>query len=112
MTKERQMMNEKKEKVAMYYYIEKFGMIARGEANTLLNKYIFDRDKGWVEDDWSIVNDYLEGYDKSEDEDSAYGCGNTDITDQIEVIPEKKAKEIIKNGYKFRLGNDPKRWNP
>lgn len=96
----------------IYYEIEKFGMIGRGEKFSICNIEIYDADKGWVRDDWSIISDYLMGYDPSEPPGSPYGIGSLSIMDEIEVIPEKEAQNKIKEGYNFRLGDNPRKWGP
>ena len=94
-----------------YYYIESIGLLAKGRPGTTTPKEILDSEKGWIEDQWSIINDYLVGYDSSEEPGSPYRFGNGDIMRQISQIDLKKAKEI-KDNYAFVLGDQPHKWNP
>ena len=94
-----------------YYYVERIGMLAKGPEGDLTDKKILDAEKGWVDDDWSIVNDYLVGFDVSEEPGSPYRFGNGSIMHQIKKIDAKQAKEIMAD-YKFVIGDQPKRWNP
>ena len=95
-----------------YYEIEKFGLIARGTQGALGSTEIYDADNGWVSDEWAIISDYLMGYDTSEPPGSPYGIGNLSIMDEIEEISEEEALSKIKNGYGFRLGDNPRTWGP
>lgn len=108
----REVVSYPEEQVMTYYYVEESGIIAKGGTGFSSNKYIYDCDEGWVFDKWSIINDYLAGLDKSEEEDSPYRFGNSGIMDGISKISEHKAQIIIQNDYKFRLGDKPERWNP
>lgn len=96
-----------------YFYVKDYGMICKGEGDLPFSRdrYIYDKDRGWVYDEWAIVSDFLMGYDSCED-DPIYRCGNFEIMDRIEEISEKEAKKILKNNYKFKLGNNPRKWNP
>ena len=96
----------------VYYEIQKYGLIARGEKFSFFNVQIYDADRGWVQDEWSIISDYLMGYDPSEPPGSPYGMGSLSIMDEIDVIPKEEALKKIEEGYNFRLGDDPRKWGP
>ena len=54
----------------------------------------------WIQDDRSVILDYLMGYDESESVDSPYRFGNISMIDKIEEIDEEmvnqyKEKQII-----------------
>lgn len=95
-----------------YYYISCIGLLAKGGDGIFTAKYIYDKDQGWVEDRWSIVNDYLAGYDSSEEPGSPYGFADSSIMDEVETITKTKAERIRTTDYQFTLGDDPQRWNP
>ena len=92
-----------------YYFIAKFGLLARGEEGSFEYE-IYDAERGWVRDRWSIISDYLMGFDSSEEPDSPYRFGGSSIWD-IDEITAGEAKEIMEN-YTFILGENPGRWNP
>jgi len=92
-----------------YYYIEKYGMLARGENE--FDYDIYDAERGWISDEWSIISDYLIGFDSSEEPDSPYRIGSLSVMDEIKEIAEEQAEEIMKD-YEFLLGDNPRRWNP
>ena len=94
-----------------YFYIESTGMLAKGRPGELTPKEILDAEKGWIKDEWSIVSDYLAGFDSSEEPGSPYRYGNGAIMRQIEKIDAKRAKEIMSD-YKFVIGDRPEKWNP
>lgn len=94
-----------------YYYIQCHGLVAKGENSPFMPKYIYDKEKGWVLDEWSIVNDYLMGWDAGED-DLAWRGGHTEIMELIKEISYEQAKIILKDDYSFTLGDEPRRYNP
>ncbi|HOM02572.1 MAG TPA: hypothetical protein PLH43_07075 [Acetivibrio sp.] len=57
--------------------------------------YLYDKEKGWVVDTKHILFDRLFGYDETEEPDSPYRIGNTDMMSRVEVITEEEANKLI-----------------
>ncbi|MBR4456946.1 MAG: hypothetical protein IKS32_12145 [Solobacterium sp.] len=59
------------------------------------NHYVYENGD-WKPDNEHIIADCIYGYDASEEPDSPYGFGNTDIMDELEYITEEEANEVIR----------------
>ena len=94
-----------------YYYIECIGLLAKKGAGISSPIAILDARRGWIDDEWSIVSDYLVGYDSSEDPGSPYRFGNGSVMSEIQEVDAKQAKLIMED-YHFVLGCRPEKWNP
>ncbi|MBR2824856.1 MAG: hypothetical protein IKE51_01105 [Solobacterium sp.] len=73
-----------------YYLIEHRNLVGKKEVD---ERYYLFHDGKWIRDNHSIILGYLMGYDETED--SFYRIGNTEIMDQIHVIPETEANKIM-----------------
>lgn len=74
-----------------YYHIKDLECFARG---VNFDNEIY-KDGKWEPDINNLVSDRLMGYDPSEDDDSPYKIGNTEIMEEIEEITEQEFMKMI-----------------
>ncbi len=86
-----------------YYYIEGRKMLAKGGTSYTGTKWIMEKDGSWVKDTDSIVNDYLAGFDSSEEEGSPYRFGNGAIMREIRKVSAKKFAELATKLYGIKF---------
>jgi hypothetical protein len=77
-----------------YYLIKDLNIVGKKEG---FIPYIYDKDKGWVVDNDNILSDRLIGFDETEEPDSPYRIGNTDMLSRVEEITEEQAMKLIQN---------------
>lgn len=78
------------------YYFKIYDLNLIGKIDDYIY-YLYDKDKGWVVDNNHLLSDRLIGYDETEDQDSPYRIGNSDMMSRIEEISEEEANKLIEN---------------
>lgn len=76
-----------------YYYIECLDVVGRKSDK---GYEIYDKEEGWIPDKSSLIMDRLMGYDPTEDKDSPYAIGNSEIMGEIKEI-SKSEVTLLKN---------------
>lgn len=91
----------KEDENIQYYYMDDINRVGKAEhyINTdgveCSRYYLYEVDKGWVEDNCEIT-DHQMGYDPTEDD--FYKFGNTEIMASLHKITAQEAVELLKKG--------------
>lgn len=91
----------KEDENIQYYYMDDINRVGKEEhyINTdgveCIHYYLYEVDKGWVEDSCEIT-DHQMGYDPTEDD--FYKFGNTEIMGSLHKITAQEAVELLKKG--------------
>ncbi len=86
-----------------YYYIDDIEAVAKRDRNNV--HYLYDAREGWVEDKWSIVMDYIVGWETPDDElpgSPFKGFGHMDVMQHLREISEYEMKKRISSlSYRY-----------
>ena len=89
-----------------YYYIADIQAVAKADERTG-DHFLYDVDKGWVKDEWSIVMDYIVGWDNTIDEPPGSpfaGFGHISKMQYLREISEIEMQNLVSStSYQYSL---------